>query len=277
MLVPLAQRLTVLGVLVSFTAAFGDEPPSVGRTASDAPAEFQDYAIQAAESYTLSSGSAQRALEFRKGSILRWSNPLGGRKAHGEFFVWTDRGRPAAVLSLYRYTGPDGVVHEHHEWSSLALESLTADGPKRWSPAQPGIELKAVPEAAAPADTPVRRLRQMRDLAARFSATKTTREGQTTRDLRLLPQPAYRYESADATVLDGALFAFVEATDPEILLVIESRATGSKQAWHFALARMNSVRLEAALDDRPVWVADELAWRDALNRADRTYTAFSIR
>ena len=39
------------------------------------------------------------------------------------------------------------------------------------------------------------------------------------KELRLLPQPIFRYES-DA---DGALFAFVQATDPEAVMTIDVR------------------------------------------------------
>jgi hypothetical protein len=40
---------------------------------------------------------------------------------------------------------------------------------------------------------------------------------------------------------------------------------------------MNSLRLAVSLDGREVWQAEQLAWRDALNRKDLPYTAFTIR
>lgn len=54
----------------------------------------------------------------------------------------------------------------------------------------------------------------MRALAREFKASVDLEEGGT--ELRQLPQPLFRYESKS----DGAIFAFVLATDPEALLLI---------------------------------------------------------
>jgi hypothetical protein len=113
----------------------------------------------------------------------------------------------------------------------------------------------------------------MRDLAERFAGEKTTRSG-VTRTLRLLPKPIFRYESQDAGVLDGVLFALAEATDPEALLILEARRSGSTYVWHFALARMNSVRLTAAYDGKPVWEVPALAGSEVYDRTDKAYSAF---
>lgn len=37
---------------------------------------------------------------------------------------------------------------------------------------------------------------------------------------------------------DGAVFAFCQDTDLEVLLLIEERGEGKKDAWHFAFAPM---------------------------------------
>ena len=66
-------------------------------------------------------------------------------------------------------------------------------------------------------------------------------------ELRLLPQPLYRYESTDPDVLDGAVFAFVTSagTDPEVFLVLEARkpAGSGEPAWQYALARFTDLNL----------------------------------
>ena len=53
-------------------------------------------------------------------------------------------------------------------------------------------------------------MRQMHRLAQDIAGEKTTRDG-VTRTLRLLSTPIYRYPTAEVEVLDGAIFAFVEA------------------------------------------------------------------
>jgi hypothetical protein len=248
----------------------------------DEAKQFQAYAKTCAAAYEISLKPAAgdgRELTLIAEPVLRWTNPLAGRQAHGEVFVWTDDGRPTAVLSLYQWTAPDKVVHEHHEFCSLATGPLATTGPESrdWSPSEAGVKLIPLPDAPPPADSPRQRLRQMRDLAARFSGQKTTREDHENRDLRLLTQPVQRYDSRRNDVLDGALFALVEHTDPEILLVLEARVDAGKPTWQYACVRMNSLRLAVSLDGREVWQAEQLAWRDALNRKDLPYTAFTIR
>src|SRR5262245_50418895 len=132
----IAMSLCLVGVVAPIVAADDDQEAAATK-------RFQAYAEQAAAKYRLQATDTQpRELKLRQESLLRWTNPLGGNQAHGELFLWTDRGRPAAVLSMYEYTDAMGVVHEHHEWCSLALCPIQATGPREWSPVTPGIELK---------------------------------------------------------------------------------------------------------------------------------------
>jgi hypothetical protein len=206
--------------------------------------------------------------------VLRWTNPVQGRQAHGDVFLWTDRGRPTALLSLYEFRNDQ--LREHHEWVSLSLGGLTMTGLYDWAPKEPGIELKNVPDAPAPAKTAARRLRQMRQLSGNFTAKKTDREDQT-RDLRLLSQPIYRYESTDPEVIDGALFGFVEVTDPEIVLLLEARRQKDSAVWQFAAARVNSIRVSLSYEEKPIWQLDTLPWSEVLGRKDTTYTIFRVK
>jgi len=240
----------------------------------EASATFRAYAKDVAAGYELTLGEP-RANEAKLVAepILRWSNPLGSQRARGEVFLWTHAGLPAALLSVNEFTDPAGQTHGEQEWCSLASGPLTAKGPHSWAPAAGVLAPRPLDGAPAPADTAPRRLRQLRDLAERFAGEKTTRAG-VTRPLRLLPQPIYRYESKDADVLDGALFALVEATDLEVLLALEARRIGPTQAWHFALARMNSVRLAATCDGKQVWEGPALDGADVYNRNDKAYSAF---
>jgi hypothetical protein len=86
----------------------------------------------------------------------------------------------------------------------------------------------------------------MRALTKDFSAS--TQDHQERRwELRMLPQPLYRYQSTDPDVLDGALFAFVTSagTDPEVLVVIEARKQSGADpfTWQFAIARFTDTQL----------------------------------
>jgi hypothetical protein len=84
---------------------------------------------------------------------------------------------------------------------------------------------------------------------------------QDSHELRLLPRPLYRYPAAGEASSDGALFAFVQATDPELLLLLEVQATRAGPAWHYGLARMTDLALDVKLDGRSAWKVDPWDWR----------------
>jgi hypothetical protein len=105
----------------------------------------------------------------------------------------------------------------------------------------------------------------MRDISRRFTARLThPQKGSTA--LRLLTQPVYRYEQAGGDVLDGALFAFGQGTDPEVFLFVEAEKMAAAPKWRYALARMNMFQLQVSLDDQEVWKADEMSWNQAASR-----------
>jgi hypothetical protein len=253
----------ILVLVVSSVFAQAQAPPGENTEAARAT-EAAAVAKKAAEAYKVTTGEAgENALQLEPKSLLHWSNPVMG-SFHGSVFIWTAKGRPEVVASIYKKYVPL-PLHLGIEFHSLTEGPATAerDGHAEWSPVRGGVKFRPVPGAPAPADTPVRRLRQMRAMAADFSATKTDRQA-LSRALRLLTQPVYRYESTDP---GGALFAFVEGTDPEVFLLIEARA-GDKDkgpAWHYALARMNSVEFHVAQRGREVWSAPVIPWSQARN------------
>ena len=243
---------------------------------SEQSAAFHKLALAAAASYEmeLATEPATR-LKLQEEPVLRWTNPVQSAGA-GEVYVWTDRGRPEAVVSIYRFVGASGKPGLHHEFHSLSESRLSARGDKErtWSPGQAGLAFKPVPDAAEPANSPTGRRRQMREIADQFQADKTDRQ-EVQRTLRLLTQPLYRYESSRDDVMDGALFAFVEGTDPEVLLLVEACKSGQRYEWQYALSRLNSVRLQAKYKDRSVWEEPAIEYRE-YTRRDRPYSVFNI-
>jgi hypothetical protein len=254
----------------------GQESNAAGGAAESQQAAFHKMAMAAAAGYEieLATEPATR-LKLIEEPVLRWTNPVQSNGA-GEVYVWTDRGRPEVLLSIYRFVLANGKPGLHHEFHSLATTRLTARGAhgRTWSPEQAGVALQRVPDAPQPASSPVVRRRQMREIAEQFQTIKTDREG-VQRTLRILTQPIYRYQSARDDVLDGALFAFVEGTDPDVLLLVEARATDQRHEWQYALTRLNSVHLEAKYKDRRVWDQPAIEYRE-YTRRDRAYSVFNI-
>jgi hypothetical protein len=95
------------------------------------------------------------------------------------------------------------------------------------------------------------RLIQARSMAREFTANFTDLKQQTT-ELRLLPQPLIRYEPQNMVVTDGALFAFAEGTDPQVMLMLEVRGA-SPQRWEYAFVRSHFVELRGFHRGKEVW------------------------
>ena len=109
------------------------------------------------------------------------------------------------------------------------------------------------PNAPAPAGSPAQRLTQARAIARRFSVSlQAPKPGRIQQ--RLLTQPLDRYGDPEAGLLDGVLFAFVGATNPNVLLVLEAWSEDAGiRTWRYALARESNVEETALLDGKPVW------------------------
>jgi hypothetical protein len=150
-----------------------------------------------------------------------------------------------------------------------------------WTPASPGYKRERLDTSDIPADSAAARLVQMRRLASQFNAqledTRRT-DNAVARQLRLLTQPIFRYASpASVTELDyvdGALFAFVEATDPEVLLTLEAIRTSDSVRWEYGLARMNRDAIRVMFRGQPVWSAPYL--KDQLSLKTEPYTLYSL-
>lgn len=220
----------------------------------------------------------RQKLQLRHEPVMRWTS---GGDYHGEVYVWTHQGRAEVVGCIFSGPRGDGGRHIMHEFHSLASQPLVA-GERRgsgWQPQEIGITLEPIADAPEPAKGAAQRLTQMRDLARRFRAY-VAREN-TTWELRLLPQPVYRYESTDvdSPVVDGAVFAHVwtTGTDPEILLIIEARRTDRGVRWHFAPARFTNREVWVKYQDREIWRAEAATVGIFDGVTSKRYGAFSVK
>lgn len=196
--------------------------------------------------------------------VLRWRNATRGtQESEGVFVLWVNKGRPEASASIYPWEG--NLVHDFASLSRGAKLVARERGRVIWSPESPGVEFKDLPGAAAPADTPAARLRQMKVLADRFKVTMTgwKPDKSDREELRLLPKPLYHDElteapGPDAGWIDGGVFAFVQGTDPEAIVVLEVVRQNGRPRWQYAFARATASGLEARLDKTLVWAVEFL-------------------
>jgi hypothetical protein len=148
-----------------------------------------------------------------------------------------------------------------HDFQSLSRADdkivLRGDGKIVWQPAKAGVEFSAIPDAPVPANDRAGRFRQMRQLVERFDSTMLgwKADSNDREELRLLTRALYRYEMESSPVIDGAVYAFVQGTDPESLLLIEAVEASPVRQWFYAFARRTAGKLEGRLDDKVVWTA----------------------
>jgi hypothetical protein len=181
--------------------------------------------------------------------VLAFTNPVRSEVGGATFFLLRQR-RPMAAASIS--IRPQGRVV--HEFTLLGDEPIAArrQGKVAWSPRKNGRSFASIEGVEAPAASAALRLAQMRSLARQFRV-RVLRANPF--EARLLPQPLSRYANPDAKSQDGAVFAFVEVTDPEVFLMLEARAEDAhpKGHWLFSLARMTSQPIEVHQDDRLIW------------------------
>lgn len=195
----------------------------------------------------------KRAWQFHDKPVLRWSNPVGGAP-DGIVVLWTDGVRPTVVATVFQNKGGNWV-QEYHSLASGPFVVRDGDA-VLWEAREEADEFEPVGQVLTPADSRGKRLSQMRDIAREFSAFDDfTTGGQTTRhELRLLSNPIYRYPDADKKVIDGAVFAFVLGTDPELMLALEARETGDgSRIWLSRFEAMTYWPVEVKRDGRSIW------------------------
>ena len=224
---------------------------------------------------------------LRRDPVYSWTNPTRSGEQSGDVFVWTCRGRAEVIGTFFSYpsTGPRSLNHELHSLSTAVLDVSRPGGAHTWTPQAPGVKPLPIPDAPAPAGLANQRLLQMRELTRGFTASSEDSQENRRWELRLLPQPLYRYASTDPAILDGAVFAFVTSagTDPEILLVIEARkplepapATAAP-TWHYALARFSDLRLAARLKGQEVYTAPPIPYDLPEQDPQQRYRSFRDR
>ena len=253
--------VVLAGIVLGSIAARGDAEDPKGDEGRRKQLEFM---MERLDGFVLSTEkSPEKALPRTKEPVLRFSNPTR-ENAVGAIFLWLSGDRPVAVAALR--IRPDGGFWR--EFTSLSEEPLVCKrgGKMIWSP-QLGIVRKPLPDAPKPAGTPAPRLVQMRRLAERFSVEFDHLSAMRWEELRLLPQPIYRYVE-DKGAVEGAIFALAQSNDPEALLILElKRPAKGQPMWEYALARASSQRMRARLDDKEVWTVNGY-WSHPRSRDD---------
>lgn len=199
--------------------------------------------------------------------LFRYDDPTRG---YLDGTVWRlgAEGRPLAIITTElapRYGGRPCVVYDYLSLSEHPFTATAGDVPT-WSPPHSAVELTELPGGPAPAANEAARLRQLKQLAARFSGTQDV-EGELV-PLRLLPRPIDRYAPAGDERADGAIFVMANGRMPGVVLLIETDG----DAWSFGVGRLSHpCTLRVLLDEDVVWERPQalLGW-------NQPYTATNV-
>ena len=219
--------------------------------------QWSIYYAQQIPKYTFHLDSNKNEpLKLNPGAKLRTWNPIRIGNNHGELFIWTKNGRAVLAGSILSYElGPDQrrVAHEFHSFSEEKITGIRDGSAIEMS--APGVVFRPIEGAPKPGKSRAQRMVQLRRLSKSFNAT-TLLNGETTQPLHPLNQPIYRYETKTVND-DGAIFAYVTGTDPELLVAIETRETKEGIQWHFAAGRFTDLPITLKYKNQQVWNFNE--------------------
>jgi hypothetical protein len=245
----------------------GGNPPDIAPpTAKELADKRMVFMKTALARYTIQVGERKEPAKVGD-PCLRWTNPLG-TAVDGVIAVYAHNGgRPAAIGQFFR----QGRTRWVNEFTIIPDSDVTIlrSGRLFWKPSEYVCKFTDLPRSPLPAAKPALRLAQMRAIAADFSVIDYFGPKETKHDLRLLPQPLYRY-AEKGTILDGALFVFVVATDPECCLLLEAYRDDRGSRYRYAVAPMSIYQLEARYKDDRVWSIER---RGAVGADCRSYYA----
>ena len=202
------------------------------------------------------------ALKLGKAPLLRYSDPTRGLQGEmaglvdGGVWRMGETGRPTALVTLEIYRVQKDKTILSHEFDSLTpLElAVSSSRGRMWNPKTTDLKITPVPDGPRPANSPKARLAQMRQISRRFAVHGKVDKEQKS-EYRLLSQPIDRYSDEKAGLLDGAVFAFANGTNPELALFLEA----SDEQWSYGVVRLSAAVLFADLDGRQFYQVPAVA------------------
>ena len=194
-----------------------------GDSESDPAQRFSQLAESEAKSYRFAIAGKTDGFQLQPDSVLNWTNPVSG-SIRGKVFIWTHEGRPCAIASIYKYDEKTLLSTEFHSLMTEQFRAIRDDG-ITWSPSDSGVNVRPFVNANPPSTTRAARRLEMRSFARRFSAERIDPD-ESKWSLRLMPQPLFRYEAPVPGVIDGAVFALAQGTNPDVILLIEAFQDG---------------------------------------------------
>jgi hypothetical protein len=266
-------------LLISLILFLGLETVGDGPQGSDKPVERLRAMRAIADGVAMEqiSGDDRQKLERLAEPVYRFDDPAR-QYSDGTVWVWCRSGRPAALLTLSKDRSPAEGLRWIAELTSMAPGpiSATVSGFGTWHPSGAGVLMQKIPNAPLPAEDATKRLRQMKELVRQIKAYEFFKPGNQPSveryELRVLPQPVYRYADEGSGLIDGGMFVISYGLNPELALLVEARRDGSSvPAWHYGFARIAIAEIHVDFENKEIW-----SHRGGYSRGpDDTYWTFA--
>jgi hypothetical protein len=173
-------------------------------------------------------------------------------------WVWHEDGRPVALGKVEAYRRTEGTKWLYCFASASAglVDAEWPDG-RRFQARKPGVEWAAI-DGPAPQGTAAGRLRQLKELFGRFSATANDEPSRTSDELRPLARPLHEYSSPKQGVTQGVLCGFAaNGTNPDVIVALEAVGAadgkGAPKSWRYGVIRMTTSGVSVRLDKAEVF------------------------
>jgi hypothetical protein len=168
-------------------------------------------------------------------------------------WIWKDGGYPVALGKVEAYTRKGGPkwLYCFASTSTGLVEGQWPDG-RHFQSQKPGVEWTTI-HGPVPQETTAGRLRQMKELFGRFSATARDDVLRTSDELRPLARPLHEYSSPKHGALQGVLCGFAaNGANPDVIVALEAvvRPGGDEasKSWRYGVIGMTASGFSVKLD-----------------------------
>jgi hypothetical protein len=257
----LVPYLGPLIVLATAAMAKAQEGATGKENASQSQPDMLLAAMRAqAERFTVAQtvNGKMEEVPLRADPVFRYTDQPRGY-VDATLWCWGMKGRPIVLTKVEAYVPHRVGTRALWQYCVVSLAEHPVEvrflGQQKLVVNKAGVELHALEKAPVSADRPAMRLRQMKQIAARFAGTiHIDGNPKDKQEMRRLPTPIYRYDDETDGLRDGVIFALTtNGTNPDMLILIELR--GEREAapkWHYGIAKVTYAEVHIRLDDTEI-------------------------
>lgn len=251
-LIPLQASCWVLCILASMAPIRGDEPADakLQKLFDESRARAEHLQVKVAV------GDQTTKPKLHADPLMKYTD-VPRQIEMATLWVWHDDGRPVALGKVEAYQRKDGTkwLYCFASASTGLVDGKWPDG-RRFQAKKPGIAWTTLKEPAPQAKAGGR-LRQMKELFQRFTATSRDDLLKTSDELRPLARPLHEYSSPKHG-FHGILCGFAaNGTNPDVLIALEAvgDADDNKppQSWRYGVICMTASGVSVKLDKTEVF------------------------